>query len=369
MRYRQRDSKAVLAWISDSDYTHAGEVVCGLRHVYRGVWGCPAWAAGQPCSYCFLKGTVRGKTELLEGVAWVDPCRPCRGTGETRWTKPDDEHYKRYRLCSACKGEGISQDPRMAHIDNTRAAVERWLNTNPHTLCEHQGTKTAGEPCSNPGLWCDPPRLLNAGEYTDPLGWTPEQNPHLGMLLDLFSDPETNPHGEKLLLVSKAGLEVTQAHLERRQPSENVILSWSIGNAPIGQEPGWETVWAADGRWQASVQMIDAGWRVRWRVDPLFSWTRASRAPWMWCKDLVRQTSSYVDRVAHPERITLGTLRHQGGRVMRPEEERVGIYRQAIDGLRDGGYAGSIGLCKETPAMIRTVLGIEPHEMRCNCLP
>ncbi len=77
MRCRERPSKAVSAWISASDYTHDGAVVCGLRHVYRGVWGCPAWAAGKPCSYCFLKGTVRGKTDLLEGVSWGLPELDC----------------------------------------------------------------------------------------------------------------------------------------------------------------------------------------------------------------------------------------------------------------------------------------------------
>jgi len=341
-------------------------VVCGLRDVYRGVWGCPAWAAGKPCSYCFLKGTVRGKDEMLKGVAWVDPCIPCKGTGETSWSKHGDADDRLTKTCSACAGAGIGQYPEMRHVHNARAAVEKWLGTNPHTLCEHQGTKTAGEPCSNPGLWCDPPMLLNAGEYTDSLGFSPEENPHVGMLLDLFSDPETNPHGQKLLLVSKAGLEAAKAHLVGRQPSENVILSWSMGQVSLPQGP-WHEEFGR--RWQECVDIapawpcaavlwaIRAGWRVRVRLDPMI--TEGSWGIWL-CDALSGEK---------PELITLGTLRHKGGRVALPDEERVGIYRQAIDGLREGGYEGPVGLCKETPDMIRTVLGIEPHEMRCNCLP
>ena len=368
MQYRQRTSKAVSAWISDSDYTHGGEVVCGLRHVYRGVWGCPAWAAGEPCSYCFLGKTVRGKTELLKGVAWADRCGVCRGSGKITDPSPPGEIL--WAKCFCCKGTGTPQPARRQDLAPARAAVEKWLSTNPHTLCEHQGTKTAGEPCSNPGLWCDPPMLLNTGEYTDSLGWTPEENPHAGMLLDLFSDPETNPHGHKLLFVSKAGLEATERHLEGRQPSENVILSWSVGNAGPRQEPYWPLPSFEFGsRLAAASWAQHQGWRVRLRIDPLVG-ARGfdSRHSWH-ARGWGRVVAESQGAILIPELITFGTLRHQGGRVMLPDEERVGIYRDAIEGLRGGGYEGPVGLCKETPDMIRTVLGIEPHEMRCNCLP
>jgi len=345
MRYRQRASKAVSPWISDSDYTHGGEVVCGLRHVYRGVWGCPAWAAGKPCSYCFLGKTVRGKKALLEGVAWID-C-DC------------SDHRPREWACDGGDCLGLT-------IDNARAAVTKWLRG-----ADCSFSRSCRLKCSRSDR-CDQfnpmPAILNAGEYTDSLAWTPEENPHLGMLLDLFSDPLTNPYGHKLLLASKGGLEATKAHLEGRQPSPNVILSWSIGNLGEDAEPHWLPAFYPGSRLVAADWMLLDGWRVRLRLDPLgpgHDWQADVR------QYATTTIAHFVPQKQHPlpELITLGTLRHNGGRVKLPADERVGIYREAIDGLRQGGYMGDIGLCKETPDMIRTILGIEPHEMRCNCLP
>ena len=350
MHYRQRTSRAVSAWISDSDYTHGGEVVCGLRDVYRGVWGCPAWAAGKPCSYCFLKGTVRGKTELLEGVAWGNLLADCEG-------------------CCRHEEDGSCRSPECdAPIDVSpaRAAVEKWLKAERlltdgkgHVLSRYMPpTGSIG-----PGRWPGDTQLLNTGEYTDSLGWTPEENPHLAMLLDLFSDPETNPHDQKLLLVSKAGLEATKAHLVGRQPSENVILSWSVGN--LDMEPHWVPPLAPGAGLDAAIDARAHGWRVRLRLDPLDTLDNHSAEV-----SVIQHAINVAEYMGErqPEMVTLGTLRRQGGRVFLPEETRANVYQQAVIGLRRGGYEGPIGLCKETPDMIRTILGIDPHEMRCNCL-
>ncbi len=207
---------------------------------------------------------------------------------------------------------------------------------------------------------------LNGGEYTDTLAWSPEENPHVAMLLDLFSDTETNPYGHNVLSVTKAGLEATKAHLEGRQPSENVILSWSVGNAGWS---GWPMVHAEPGM-PLPQQRLDAawwagenGWRTRIRIDPILTEPTFKSA-----SDIGGDVVGFL-YMHQPELITLGTPRHNGGRVMLPDEERLSIYRQAIEGLRDGGYEGEVGICKETPDMVRTVLGIEPEAMRCNCLP
>jgi len=346
MIYRSRDSKAVSAWIRDcrGAYTHGGETVCAGFHLYRGFVGCPAWAAGQPCSYCYLKTTFRTDPELREGVAWG----------------------KLLDTIQRCRLAPLSVKP-------ARAAVDKWLKAewlltdgNGNVLSQHMpATSSIG-----PGRWPGDTQLLNASELADSLGFTPDENPHVGMLLDLFSSPDTNPYGQKLLLVTKAGVEGTQAHLAGREPSENVILSWSVGN-DRPSEPWWPDVLIGEGRRWAAAWARARGWRVRWRIDPLVPWHEGLGVeggvgtPRNWCWTLPEQISSEL----YPELVTLGTLRHQGGRVMLPDEERVGIYRQAIEGLRDGGYEGEIGVCKETPAIIRTVLGIEPNDMRCNCLP
>ena len=98
MIYRARRSKALSAWIADKRgaFTHGGETVCPGFHLYRGFVGCPAWAAGKPCSYCFLRSTFRHDPELRNGVAWVNEPR--------QWLGPDP-------------------------VSNARAAVEKWLET------------------------------------------------------------------------------------------------------------------------------------------------------------------------------------------------------------------------------------------------
>ena len=203
--------------------------------------------------------------------------------------------------------------------------------------------------------------VLNAGELADSLGFPPEENPHIGMLLDLFSDPATNPHCHKLLLVTKAGLQATQAHLAGRTPSENAILSWSVGNAQ-NDEPYWSFALGEAGRVAAADWAAWRGWQVRLRLDPII----VTPGPILhWAAHIVQDFREDNG----PELITLGTLRHRGGRPKLPAPERASIYRAALEGLRAGGYEGEIGLCKETPEMIRDVLAIEPETMRCNCTP
>jgi hypothetical protein len=240
-----------------------------------------------------------------------------------------------------------------------RAAVEKWLQQSGAELC-------GGGGCNDMACHGCDRRVLNAGELADSLAWSPEENPHIGMLLDLFSDPETNPHGHKLLLVTKAGLEATRAHLKGRQPSENVILSWSIGNGLTFYEPGCAPVWPAYGRWRTAVETRNLGWRVRWRLDPLVMDHRRTQSVSGHSFDLVANLGSVDTR---PELITLGTVRHRGGRPKLPADARVSIYREAIAGLREGGYEGPVGLCKESPNVLYDMLALAPGRMRCNCMP
>ena len=357
MIYRARTLKAVSAWIADKRGAWSGgadlqsaDRVCPGFHLYRGFVGCPAWAAGQPCSYCYLRTTFRTDPELREGVAWGEPLADCADCH-----RQEDDGSCRVPECS------IPVD-----VSPARAAVEKWLQQTGAELCGDGACNDFG--CHG----CDL-RVLNAGELADSLAFSPEENPHIGMLLDLFSDPATNPHGHKLLLLTKAGLKATQAHLGRhpersegpRLPSPNIILSWSVGT-----ESDAERYWDPQlDRLRAAVVAARAAWRVRLRLDPL-----SYIGPWFvynLANQVARLSASSAQSTdgRFPELITLGTLRHRGGRAKLPPEERATIYRAALEGLRGGGYEGEIGLCKETPAMIRDVLGLEPESMRCNCLP
>jgi len=336
MIYRSRDSKAVSAWIRDcrGAYTHGGETVCAGFFLYRGFVGCPAWAAGKPCSYCYLKTTFRTDPELRKGVAWVDQ-HPFRSVYDS--------------------------------VDNARAAVENWLQR--------------GRSCAICSVWpcqghshllreavvCEKyrPMLLDAGELADSLGLSPDENPHIAMLLDLFSSPETNPHGHKLLLVTKAGLEATQAHLEPHAPSRNVILSWSVGDGG-DMEPYWPYVSERGGRLDAAGWAQQQGWRVRLRIDPIT--TNDDLSLHRHVREILGAPPC-VFRLDKLDCLTLGALRHRGGRQKETAEYRAAVYGEVVHTARYSGYEGPIGLCKETPEMIRDVLEIKPGEMRCNCLP
>jgi len=356
MIYRARSSKAVSAWITDKRgaFSHGGEMVCPGFHLYRGFVGCPAWRDGKPCTYCFLRTTFRHDPDLLKGVCWVGDVLDCTECSIHEDVERDRDH------CEINCPHPVGPH---SGLHNARAAVKKWLRTTIDPYLRPGITKRVkvlGRPTSRTAM------VLNPGELADSLGFSPQENPHIGMLLDLFSDPATNPHGHEVMMLTKAGEEGAFLHVAGRKPSENVILSWSIGDRadlePISMPIGFM------GRLSAATIARSLGWRVRWRLDPLHEGTAGEHA--YTCAELTAQCrDKRGDPDRMPELITLGTLRHRGGRVKLPVEERINIYRAAIEGLRDGGYEGPIGLCKETAAVIREVLGIEPGEMKCNCMP
>lgn len=361
MIYRMRESKAPSAWISDDrgKHTHGGKTVCAGFHRYRGFVGCPAWAEGVPCAYCYLRNTFNAQRDisLRKGVAWV--------------TGP---------MCDACTlkqrcdmSDLLETD--LCRLSGARAALTKWLAR--QRCCATCSRSCRGRVCVIPeALTCDRwgPQVLNAGELADSFGFSPEQNPHVELLLDVFSSAETNPQGYKVLFVTKAGLDATKAHLEGRKPSENVILSWSIGDSP-DQEPYWPMDyqevaegWVETGRVYAAGWASQRGWRVRVRLDPLMGRDELS----LW-KHAARIASA-APCLLRVERWTLGCLRHHGGRQAEPQDYRLAVYREVIGAIRHWqrgkrGIEPTIGLCKETPEVIREALGIEPGEMKCNCVP
>jgi len=353
MIYRVRDSEAVSAWISDDRgrHTHGGESVCPGFHRYKGFAGCPAWAAGQECAYCFLRATHRFDRELSEGVVWgrlLADCEDCH--------RQEDDASCRAPECRV-----------PIDVSPARAAVAKWLQR-PASCATCSRLCLGRQSVLKEALACDKwlPMVLNCGELADSFGFSPKENPHVGMLLYLFSDFETNPHGHKVLFVTKAGLEATKAHLGGRKASDNVILSWSMGDSP-DEEPYWLDLWSNTGRFCGMAWASRQGWRVRVRLDPLLGRDELSLY-----KHAANIASAAPCALPNVECWTLGCRRYRGGRQAESEEYRMWAYRQVIEGIRwwqgRRGVESTIALCKETPAMIREVLGIEPGEMRCNCV-
>ena len=213
---------------------------------------------------------------------------------------------------------------------------------------------------------------------------------HARRLIPLFADPETNPHGRKLILLTKSA----NVHYLAGLPSENVLVTFSLNPEQIADL--WEGKWndgvritpPIDERLAASARAGGMGFEVRWRIDPIL--------PVDGWEDIYREFFDNVAAVGHaPTRITLGTYREMGTSLRTfaarwglppmewtPQEkltrdgphyhlsleDRIATYRGIValieSSWKGRGSAPIVALCKET-SHIRAAVGIE--HTHCNC--
>ncbi len=205
----------------------------------------------------------------------------------------------------------------------------------------------------------------------------------------LVGDPEINPKGCKLILLTKS----TNIHYLKGYRSKNVVLSFSLNPEPIADL--WEGKWndgiritpSIEKRLLASLEGQEMGFEVRWRIDPIF--------PLDHWQDYYLEFFHIAARTGHrPARITLGTYREMGPSLLTFSErwglppmewktstmtrdgshyhisavERVAIYRFLKAAIEDGwkhtGHQPIVALCKET-STVRKATGIT-HD-HCNC--
>ena len=209
---------------------------------------------------------------------------------------------------------------------------------------------------------------------------------HAQHVIPLFAHPETNPHGCKLLLLTKTA----NVHYLAGLPTDNVIASFSLNPEPIADL--WEGKWpdtgeritpSIDQRLAACLAAQEMGFEIRWRLDPILfpdGWQEHYR-------DFVRQAA---DMGIRPRHITLGTFRdirrslptwarkrglpamewtpadmeRDGTHFRAPVEQRLEVYRRVIEYCREYLPDSGIGLCKETPD-VRQQLGLS--NSCCNC--
>jgi len=222
--------------------------------------------------------------------------------------------------------------------------------------------------------WIRRPRLesyvLNTGNLSDSLSLE-SFRPLMRHLVELFrAEAEAKGRRHTLLLVSKGGRRESAALL-RARPCANVIVSFSVNNprAAARYEPGAPSVVE---RMRAARELKRKGWRLRMRIDPMI-------LPYTYA-GVARQV-----RALAPERVTLGSLRAEPGLenytepglfmgleppartgfalARYPRKERLALYRQAIDILRD---TCPIGLCEETRDIWKA-LRLRPAKEECNC--
>lgn len=220
------------------------------------------------------------------------------------------------------------------------------------------------------------PTLFNAGEVSDALVFEKEL---IRELLPLFQSNASNPHGHKILLLTKSNSIRLLSHADPRY----VVIAHSVNAELISN--GWELKAPTTGqRIHASRQAAGAGFETRLRIDPMVPvdhWEQGYGE----LVDLILRASP------HASVVTIGSLRglqstineckklgkdvrwteyledatNWGRRV--PEHVRVKMYMFIVEKLQEGNYQGDIALCKETLEVWKAV-GLEPKGTKCNCL-
>ncbi len=212
---------------------------------------------------------------------------------------------------------------------------------------------------------------------------------HARRLIPMFASASTNPHGCKLVLLTKS---TNVGYLEGLS-TDNVLLTFSLNPESIADlwegkfDDGTRVTPPVGDRLEASLRGEKMGFEVRWRVDPIF--------PVEGWKETYRRFFRSAAREGHrPTRITLGTYREMqpslstfaekwglpplevelpelqkhGDHYHLDEDRRRRIYsflRQTIErSWRGTGHQPTVALCKE-PHSIRKAVGLD-HE-HCNC--
>jgi spore photoproduct lyase len=212
---------------------------------------------------------------------------------------------------------------------------------------------------------------------------------HARRLIPLFAGAETNPHHRKLILLTKS---VNTKYLEGL-PTQNVLATFSLNPEPIADL--WEGKWT-DGeritppipeRLAASARLQQAGFEVRWRVDPILPIDG-------WRENYEQFFAQAAASHHRPTRITLGTYREMqrslltiaarwglpamewqppemdkdGMHYHLPANERVNIYRVLSEAIRSAwkphGWSPMVALCKES-GKVRAACGLDHRH--CNC--
>ncbi|HUT35821.1 MAG TPA: hypothetical protein VNE39_20205 [Planctomycetota bacterium] len=211
--------------------------------------------------------------------------------------------------------------------------------------------------------------VLNMGNLSDSLTFE-HVRPLTGHLVELFrAEAEAKGRPHALLLVTKGGVEECRPLLSQ-SPCRNVIVSFSV-NSPEAARDHERGAAPVEDRLDAAHQLKARGWRVRMRIDPMIL-----GYDYAWVIEQLRRLA--------PERVTLGTLRAEAnlprfvenglfdalvppatpkGLARYPRDQRLALYRQAVEALRD---TCPLGLCEETPD-IWDALGLDKQAKSCNC--
>ncbi len=211
---------------------------------------------------------------------------------------------------------------------------------------------------------------------------------HVRTLAPLFADPQSNPKGSKLLLLTKTA---NVDYLDGL-PTENVMVSFSLNPQPIadlweGEYPdtGQPVCPSVESRLVAAAEAQKMGFEIRLRVDPIMT-------PPGWESAYEELCARVAQMGVKPTVVTFGMYRQKNGQLdtwrekwrLPPVEwdapvsaEREGSHCRISKELRRTTYDtchqlirrylpdSQVGLCKETRS-VRKVLGLQ--RTKCNCM-
>lgn len=221
----------------------------------------------------------------------------------------------------------------------------------------------------------DEPEILNAGEISDSLmtEWYP--NPFSKLIVPFFDEQDLH----KLLFVTKSDYVKNLLELRGR----NTIVSFSVNAEKVAKR--WERGAPAPyRRIEAAKELVDVGYIVRIRIDPVIpikGWVLAYRR--------------LIDKLMEvsPERVTIGSLRGLTTTIREARDKswvrylskgektnwgkrcrfdlRCRVYEDLINYLFDEYGYKNVALCKETLGIwekMEEKFGLRYTEIKCNCM-
>ena len=214
------------------------------------------------------------------------------------------------------------------------------------------------------------PSVLNSGELSDSLVYEGKNFSLSKDIIPLFKEQKKH----KLLLVSKSS---NVSGILKSESQKNIIASFSINALPIAKR--WEKkAPSPDLRIKAAKKLHDAGYKVRFRIDPMVpirTWNKNY-------SDLVDMVYQNLE----PERITFGSLRglqstinfcpdkswtnylsdRSNWGLKAPDEKRQKMYNMLIGKIHEYDSKCDIAMCKETVGMWREI-DMDWKKIKCNC--
>ncbi len=217
----------------------------------------------------------------------------------------------------------------------------------------------------------DTPKILNTGEIADSLMKEGKNLPFSKFIIPMFEGQ--NKH--KVLFVTKS---TNIKNLLDIPSKKQVIMSFSLNAETVATK--WERrAPSVNRRLEAARKLEEAGYEVRIRIDPIVPIEN-------WQEHYLHLLNEIFSSFK-PTRITLGSLRGLQSTINGTKDRswvhflkessnwgkkidfttRLKIYKIMLEYLRNNLHYTDVALCKETVAMWEK-LGMDWHEIRCNCI-